>query len=51
MGSRLLSKFLKNPRINVERMPKDIDGKSLKPMGLNSVNQLWIDYDLETSAT
>jgi pulcherriminic acid synthase len=50
VGSRILNKYLKNPRINVERMPKDIDGKSLRPMGLTSVGELWIDYDLEDSA-
>ena len=49
-GGRLAascSKYLKNPRINVERMPKDIDGNSLAPMGLISVSELWLDYDLE----
>jgi pulcherriminic acid synthase len=51
VGSRILSKLLKNPRINAERMAKDIDGTRLKPIGLSSVSQLWIDYDLEASAT
>ncbi|MEO2178503.1 MAG: cytochrome P450 [bacterium] len=47
IGSRLLSKQLKNPRLNVERMKKDIDGKSLAPIGLISAREIWIDYDLE----
>ncbi len=45
-GSRVLLSKLKNPRINVERMPKDIDGKKLRPIGLVSARELWIDYDL-----
>ncbi|MEQ8483814.1 MAG: cytochrome P450 [Pseudomonadales bacterium] len=45
-GSRILASRLKNPRINVDRMPKDIDGKSLRPIGLVSVRELWLDYDL-----
>ncbi len=44
-GSRVLLEHLKNPRINVERMPKDIDGKKLAPIGLISTRQLWIDTD------
>ena len=47
IGSRLLSKQLKNPRLNIERMKKDIDGKSLAPTGLISAREVWIDYDLE----
>lgn len=46
IGSRILARFLKNPRINDERMPKDIDGTSLAPIGINKVRELWIDYDL-----
>ena len=46
VGSRILHKHMKNPRINVEKMPKDIDGKSLAPIGLVSVRELWLDYDL-----
>jgi len=46
VGSRILNKHLKNPRIRVEKMPKDIDGKSLAPIGLVSVRELWLDYDL-----
>ena len=47
IGARILCEHMKNPRINVERMPKDIDGASLRPMGLISVGALWIDFDLE----
>ena len=46
VGSRILHKHMKNPRINVDKMPKDIDGKSLAPIGLVSVRELWLDYDL-----
>lgn len=44
-GSRILAKRMKNPRINVERMPKDIDGVSLKPIGITSMRELWLDFD------
>ncbi|HEY5681367.1 MAG TPA: cytochrome P450 [Pseudomonadales bacterium] len=46
VGSRILHKHMKNPRVNLEKMPKDIDGKSLAPIGLVSVRELWLDYDL-----
>lgn len=46
IGSKILGRHLKNPRINVDRMPKDIDGSTLRPMGLASVRELWIDCDL-----
>lgn len=46
IGSKILWRYLKNPRINVAKMPKDIDGQSLAPIGLLSVKNLWIDYDL-----
>jgi pulcherriminic acid synthase len=46
LGSKILLKQMKNPRINVERMPKDIDGVSLAPMGIVAARELWIDYDL-----
>jgi cytochrome P450 len=45
-GSRILASRLQGARINVERMPKDIDGRSLRPIGLASVRELWLDYDL-----
>ena len=44
-GSRVLLSRLSNPRIAVERMPKDIDGTSLRPIGLQSVRELWITFD------
>jgi hypothetical protein len=37
---------LKNVRINAARMPKDIDGVSLAPIGLGAIRELWLDYDL-----
>jgi pulcherriminic acid synthase len=46
IGSRILARRMKNPRIRVSDMPKDIDGVSLAPMGLISVRELWLDYDL-----
>ena len=45
IGSKILQRHLKNPRLNVEKMPKDIDG-SLMPIGLVSAKEVWIDYDL-----
>lgn len=47
VGSKILSKHLKNPRIRVDLMPKDIDGESLAPIGLISVRELWLEYDLD----
>ncbi|MDA0338900.1 MAG: cytochrome P450 [Proteobacteria bacterium] len=47
VGSRIMRKYLKNPRINMDMQPKDIDGVKLAPLGLISVRELWIDYDLE----
>jgi pulcherriminic acid synthase len=46
VGSRILRHRLKNPRINMDKMPKDPDGKSLVPSGLVSVRELWLDFDL-----
>lgn len=46
VGSKILNKRMRNPRINVERMPKDIDGVSLAPIGIISMRELWLDYDL-----
>ena len=45
-GSRALLERMRNPRLNVERMPKDIDGVSLRPIGLVSAREVWIDYDV-----
>jgi pulcherriminic acid synthase len=44
-GSKVLLAHMQNPRINAERMPKDIDGARLRPIGLVSVRELWLDYD------
>jgi cytochrome P450 len=46
VGSRILVKHLKNARVNGAKMPKDIDGVSLAPIGINKLRDLWIDYDL-----
>jgi pulcherriminic acid synthase len=46
VGSRILARHLKNARINMDRMPKDIDSLSLAPIGINKLRDLWIDYDL-----
>jgi len=46
IGSKILSRTMKNPRINRDRMPKDIDGVSLAPIGINKTRELWLDYDL-----
>jgi len=45
-GSQILLRHLKNVRINAARMPKDIDGVSLAPIGLGAIRELWLDYDL-----
>ncbi len=47
-GSRVLLDMVRegNPRLNVERMPKDIDGESLRPIGLVSMRELWLDFDV-----
>ncbi len=46
IGSKVLLRHMTNPRINVERMPKDIDGVSLAPIGLGSIRELWLDLDV-----
>jgi pulcherriminic acid synthase len=47
IGSQILHSAMKKPRINVERMPKDIDGETLAPIGLGAIRELWLDYDLQ----
>jgi len=47
VGSRILAGHLKNPRIHTGKMPKDIDGRSLAPIGIGSIRELWLDYDLD----
>ncbi len=46
IGSKILSRRLKNPRIRADKMPKDIDGIAMAPIGLGSVRELWLEYDL-----
>jgi pulcherriminic acid synthase len=43
VGSRILMQHLRHARINTERMPTDIDGVSLAPIGLGSIRSLWLD--------
>lgn len=46
VGSRVLSEMLAHRgyemSIDVERMPKDIDGGSLAPIGLGAIRSLWL---------
>ncbi|MCP5182193.1 MAG: cytochrome P450 [Pseudomonadales bacterium] len=44
-GSRILQQRLKNVRIVEDRMAKDIDGKSLAPIGIVRVPALWLEFD------
>ena len=46
-GSKVLLPRLRNARIADERMPKDIDGTSLAPIGLGSIRELWLDVDAD----
>lgn len=43
-GSRILLRHLGEARIAEDRMPKDIDNKTLKPIGVTAVRELWIEY-------
>lgn len=45
-GSKLLAAHMPGVQIREDLMPKDIDGRSPAPMGLTSVRQLWLKYDL-----
>jgi cytochrome P450 len=45
VGSQILYGRLKNVRLDVARMPKDIDGASLAPIGLGAIRELWLAYD------
>ena len=45
VGSRILLQQMSNPRLNVERCAKDVDGVSLRPIGLVSVRELYVDFD------
>ena len=44
-GSKILNAQMINPTINLDKMPTDIDGVSLAPIGLGSIRELWIDFD------
>jgi cytochrome P450 len=50
VGSKILARHMapnmKRPRIREDKMPKDIDGVSPAPMGVVSVRDLWLEYDL-----
>ena len=39
--------MLRNVRIAEDRMPKDIDGVSLAPIGLGSIRELWLTFDVD----
>ena len=42
IGSRVLARTVGGIEIDVERMPKDIDGTSLAPIGLGAIRSLWL---------
>jgi cytochrome P450 len=44
-GSQILLRHLANPRIHTPRMPKDVDGASLAPIGLGAIRELWIECE------
>jgi cytochrome P450 len=50
VGSKILARHMtrsmKRPRIREDKMLKDIDGVSPAPMGVVSVRDLWLEYDL-----
>ncbi len=48
IGSQILEAAFTNVRINNERMPKDVDGVSLAPIGLGSIRELWLDFEIPT---
>jgi pulcherriminic acid synthase len=45
-GSRLLLAHLRDVRIAEDRMPTDIDGERLAPIGLGAIRALWLDVEL-----
>ena len=45
-GSRLLLGHLRDVRIAVDRMPRDIDGERLAPIGLGAIRALRLDVEL-----
>ncbi len=46
IGSQILENAMPNVRIATDRMPKDIDGVSLAPIGLGAIRTLWLTFDL-----
>lgn len=46
VGSRLLRERLRSVKINMDKQVKDIDGKSLPPIGLGAIRELWLDVEL-----
>jgi cytochrome P450 len=45
-GSKILAKRMKNVRIREDLMAKDTDGERPRPMGITSVRDLWLEFDL-----
>jgi len=46
IGSQILAERVSGVRIARERMPIDLDGVSLAPIGLGSIRELWLEFDL-----
>ncbi len=46
IGSQVLNATMRNVRIATERMPADRDSRGLAPIGLGSVRELWLQFDL-----
>ncbi len=46
VGSKLLRRRLKKVSIHADKMPKDIDGVTLPPIGLGAIRELWLDIEL-----
>lgn len=45
IGSKVLAGVIGEISIDVDRMPKDIDGESLAPIGLGAIRALWVRID------
>ena len=46
VGSEILLKQMRNPKIKEKLMPRDIDGNKPAPMGITSVRELWLEFDI-----
>lgn len=46
VGAQVLSETFHDIRLDLDRMPKDIDGETLAPIGLASIRELWLRLDL-----